>query len=144
MEQPFIIFGILCFALAGAAILVQGKSLRDVFGIERGMIWSLRDTALVTIASISAAWSVLFLLSWRDSFDLKVGLASLMLAVIACTISSNRIALYPVPLAFVAVEAWLAAVFSRHSIQWAVIAGVSSLLLLIYLKIWGNFPTRSR
>lgn len=121
----------------------QGKSFQDVTGFDRRDAWSYRDTALSAIACISGAWAVVGLGLGSNSFDRKVGAISLVISIVSCAVSPNRMALFPVPMAFVAFQGWWTVLFTNDPRSWW-IAIPATILTLVYLRLFGHYPTRAR
>ena len=118
--------------------------LRRIFGFDPGMIWWYRDLALGTIASIAMLWAIvaLFLVEPND-FDRRLGIACVVIAVVCCVISPNRLVLFGMVAGVVAVRGWFAVVLSEGVKGWWIAGPATAVVVLLLLK-FRNRPIQRR
>jgi hypothetical protein len=119
--------------------------LKETFGYDGRKLWWYRDLALGTIATIAALWSFAELLFVPYSpIDFRIGLICMLIAVACCVISPNRLVLFILVVAAVAVRGWfVVARFPTEILSWAV-AVPATILALVLFRAFGNRPARQR
>lgn len=114
-----------------------------VLGYESKKLWWYRDIALGTVASIATLWAVVALCFQKSSFDMKLGILCIFVAVACCLISPNRLVLIMIVFGVVSIQSWFAVIFSLD-LGGITIAIVASLVELILLTRFRNRPAHER
>src|ERR1700722_3060258 len=119
--------------------------LKGTFGYDERRLWWYRDLALGTVASIAALWSFAELLFVPyDRFDFRIGLICILVAVACCVISPNRLVLFSMVVAVVALRGWsVVAQFPREIRSWMV-AVPAMILTGVLFRAFGNQFMRHR
>lgn len=119
--------------------------LKGTFGYDERRLWWYRDLALGTVASIAALWSFAELLFVPyDRFDFRIGLICILVAVACCVISPNRLVLFSMVVAVVALRGWsVVAQFPREIRSWMV-AVPATILTVVLFRAFGNQFMRHR
>ena len=119
--------------------------LKGTFGYDERRLWWYRDLALGTLASIAALWSFAELLFVPyDRFDFRIGLVCILLAVACCVVSPNRLVLFMMVVAVVALGGWfVVARFPREVRSW-IVAVPATILTLVLFRTFGNRSVKQR
>ena len=142
MDSIVALIAVGALLVATAVAYVQKRNLKEILGFDMGMLWSYRDTALGTVASIAALWAIVALLSPPNDFDRHLGVICIAIAIVCCGISPNRGMLVAVVFGFVAAQAWFAFTFFGNKFLW--IAVPATLIVIIYLRLYGKRPIQRR
>src|SRR3954471_23548890 len=92
-------------------------NLLSILGFDSDKLWWYRDLALGSVASIAAMWTIV-LLPAKTSFDLKVSVASALIAVACCLVSPNRFVILGIVLGVVAIQGWVAVLIATSIKAW--------------------------
>jgi hypothetical protein len=92
--------------------------LQEALGFDTKRLWWYRDIALGTFASIAALWAVISLMIGNSDFDRHLGIACIVIVIVFCGISPNRLMLFGVVVGFIALQGWFAVVFSHDVRSW--------------------------
>jgi len=63
-------------------------------------------------------WAVISLMIGNSDFDRHLGIACLVIVIVFCGISPNRLLLFGVVVGFIALQGWFAVVFSHDVRSW--------------------------
>jgi hypothetical protein len=116
------------------------KKVAEIFGYDRSQVWWYRDLALTIIAWFSTAFALGGLTS-GESWDLRFGIACLVLALICCFISPNRTLIFGTVAGITALRGWLAVLRTADLRAW-LLAVPATLVCLGVLIIYKDRPIR--
>ena len=115
--------------------------LAQIFGFDKGKVGWYRDLALITIAAIMTLWAVVALIGPESSFNWRLGIGSVAIAILCWAITPNRLMLFGTVVGIVAVQGWFAVLFSGDARSWW-IALPATLLAIGFLVKYRNHPMR--
>ncbi len=115
--------------------------LVEVFGFDRKKLWWYRDIALGTFASVAALWAVISLVTGHSDFDRRLGIACIVIVIVCCGISPNRLMLFGVVIGFIAIQGWFAVSFSHDRRSW-LIAVPATAVEVAFFVLFRKYPIR--
>jgi hypothetical protein len=117
--------------------------LTEALGFDTKRLWWYRDIALGTFASIAALWAVISLMIGNSDFDRHLGIACIVIVIVFCGISPNRLMLFGVVVGFIALQGWFAVVFSHDVRSWW-IAVPATILEVAFFVLFSKYPIRKQ
>jgi hypothetical protein len=117
----------------------MGKSkLAQVLGFERSQSWWYRDLALASVGGIALLWAAVAAVQ-PAAFDRKLAVGCVVVFIVCCLASPNRMLIAGVALGIVSMQGWFSVAFAGNRYGWAV-AITSTLLVAVILAIYSRRP----